>query len=328
MLSDSDLDMSHANPSFKKPTRSVHLEEVTIPVDGCTLSGLIGRPGKRKRAGVQGIVLVHGFAAEKRENGLFEHIAAKLVVEGYTVLLYDWRGLGDSKGDFSSTSLETHEKDFRFVAKWFEDHERLTPASTCALGFSLGATLVGLSLKNGLSFGRLIFLSPAIRPALNMWPRYDTPEIKSEVSSKGYFLKNEVRVGQGMLDSLRTTDLGTTALDCHVPLLACHGTSDSRIPVSTTREAFECVAKSAVRFVEFKNASHSFQPKQQHWDRLADVIAKWLGTEKAMIRGKSRQVYPRELVSQRPQASPAKPALGVRSRSVAGTSSREDSVLH
>lgn len=268
-----------------------HWESVRIRTgDGTCLSGFLGAPYQSKRTAFKAVVLVHGFAAEKTENGLFTETGELLLRSGHTVLMYDWRGLGESDGDFSQTTLSEHTSDFRTVVGWLGRVCGLDSTRLCAVGFSLGAALVAQALKGGLALGASSFWSPAVRPRLSMWPRYNTPELKSELKANGFILKpdNKVRLGPGILDSLRKTDLGPTAFSLGIPLLVCHGTDDSRIPIEHTRQVFSRCKHESVTFAEFAGASHSFRPAQEQRSRLYDLFMRWLSDEG--LRSERKQI--------------------------------------
>jgi uncharacterized protein len=222
-------------------------------------------------------VFVHGFCGNRQENGLFEALADECAARGIHAVLYDWRGLGDSEGDFKETSLDDHVDDFRHVLRWCrtlaDDVESLS-----AVGFSLGAAIIGSVLREESPLDSVAYLSPAVRPRLSMWPRYDKPEIHRELDAHGCVKKpdSDVVLGRRILASLETTDLGRSAFALQVPLLVCHGSADTRIDCSHTRELVEAVPRRAVEYREFRGASHSFRPDDRHWKRLSSVVGGWL----------------------------------------------------
>ena len=273
------------------PREGCPWQSVRIPVaEGACLSGFLGRPQRPRRTPLEAVVLVHGFAAEKTENGLFTEVGERLLRSGYTVLLYDWRGLGESDGDFSHTSLGEHTADFRTVVDWLGSVCGLASTRLCAVGFSLGAALVIQALKDGLTLGASSFWSPAVRPRLSMWPRYNTPELKSELKANGFILKPETKVqlGSQILGSLKDTDLGLTAFSLGIPLLVCHGTDDTRIPIRHTRQVVKRCQQDRVMFAEFVGASHSFRPTQEQRSNLYDLFLRWLSDEG--FRSESRRL--------------------------------------
>ncbi len=250
-----------------------------IPVaSDVVLAGLLGRPRSVVSNDIGRVILVHGFAAEKTENGLFSDVATDLMRKGYFVLAYDWRGLGESTGSFVTANLEQHVEDFQRVAEWFCHCTGVSVSKTCAIGFSLGAIVVAMSMKRGLRFADNSYWSPALRPAVSMWPRYDTNALRRQLAANGFISKPEtqVQIGEAILDSLHGTDLGRSALEFDIPILICHGTGDDRIPIGDTREAFDAAPRSNVRFAEFSGASHSFRPETQHWSKLKQLLLLWL----------------------------------------------------
>lgn len=273
------------------------LDEVQIPTsDGVLLAGAIGKPTKARKREFPVVVMVHGFCGERTENGLFSELTHALLRRGYFVVLYDWRGLRESSGDFSNTSLEKHAEDFRSVVEWAESRFNVKRTRMCAIGFSLGATLIAMATGSGLQLGAAAFLSPAIRPCASMWPRYDTSAFRKQLREKGFIIKPETgtRLGRPILRSLRKTDLGASAFTLGLPLLVCHGTLDVRIPFETTRETFAGLGPDVnVYFAEFRGASHSFRPQAKYWNDLVALVCAWLDEADLRTKRTHKVLVPR-----------------------------------
>lgn len=112
-----------------------------------------------------------------------------------------------------------------------------------------------------------------------MWPRYDIPEIWQQIEERGVAQKpgSDTLVGRPIVESLRDTDLGTKAFVLRVPLLVCHGTADSRIDISHSRElAARVPPGQTFRYTEYDGASHSFRPPEIHWEPLSQEFTTWL----------------------------------------------------
>lgn len=255
-----------------------------IPADrGARLSAEVWPVAGRETKGV--VVFVHGFCGNRSENGLFDALAAGCTERGLAAVLYDWRGLGTSEGDFPTTSLDDHVADFQHVLKWTATQFGSDTRALSAIGFSLGAAIIGSALRrrNQRSLRSLVYLSPAVRPRISMWPRYDTPDIRRELKSRGVVEKpgSSVLLGQPILDSLQKTDLGERAFDVYSPLLVCHGSADTRIDCRHTRDLVALqsrrrAAPDTFRYEEFRGASHSFRPDEAHWRRLASTVSRFL----------------------------------------------------
>lgn len=275
------------------------LRECNIKMpDGCVISALHGRPKTQTTNSLRAAILVHGFAAERTENGLFVEAATHLLSQGYLVLAYDWRGLGKSAGDFSNSVLDTHVEDFRSIVQWLAWHSKIPTQQFCAIGFSLGAALIAKAIGEGQELGSAVFWSPATRPSLFMWPRYNTKENIRSLSSSGFIIKpgSKVKLGRRLLQSLRETDLGERSFDLGLPLLVCHGSKDLRIPVHASRQSFDCITDkdiARVCYAEFVGASHSFRPKRFRRE-LIELLLQWLGDSSLRETHSQKRVFPQE----------------------------------
>ena len=245
--------------------------------DGTKLSAEVYEPQPEKTRGA--IIFVHGFGGNKGENGLFHALAGRCVEEGFAAVLYDWRGIAESDGDFPSSTLEDHKSDFERVVEWAKSEFATRLGSLHAVGFSLGAAVIGLSLRQQHTLTSVVYLSPASRPRQSMWPRYE--ELWGEVEIGGVIEKpgSDVLLGRPILESLRDTDLGPEAFDLKVPLLVCHGTADARVDYTHTEELLltRLDSERNFRHIKFDGASHSFRPVDRCWDRLGDDLAAWFG---------------------------------------------------
>ncbi len=240
--------------------------------DGVRLSGLVFSPHEKDVSPERIAVFVHGFAGNKSENGLFTDAAVELIKHKYHVITYDWRGCGQSEGDFGTTSIEKHVEDFLAVWKWlqgqFKDVQQID-----AVGFSLGAAILTLAYKNKVPIRRLVFLSPALRPAIDMWPRYQ--ELYEDVELTGYVQKpgSSIVLGEAILDSLRVTDLLEETGSLNMPILVCHGTNDDRIPIQHTRDLVNHLPNAD--FQVFDGASHSYNPADKYREQVLHSIQNW-----------------------------------------------------
>ncbi len=258
-------------------TDALQRRDVEIPTasGGFTLSASLLYPSKRTN---RAVVLVHGFGAEKTENGLFDPIAKALANQGMLVVQYDWRGLGGSSGHFGETSLEQHVDDLFSVQRWTQAQWGKDRLALSALGFSLGAGILTMAVAQGLPLSSAVFVSPAIRLQHDMWPRYSGllekilgREMKT-VLKPARFVGNPVWLGLPILSSLQN-DLSGYLESLTIPVLACHGTEDARISINSTRALFGNAA-APWSYREFPGASHSFR-SEDHRGELVSVICDW-----------------------------------------------------
>ncbi len=262
------------------PPSKIQKKKVWINTDdGISLAAEIGKPNTGQFRGV--VLFVHGFGGNKYENGLFTLLMEHCVSAGYRTLVYDWRGIGDSEGEFHSSVIKQHALDFNRVVRWASSNLGGPDKPIHAVGFSLGAALVGLTLPINTDLSRIVYLSPAVRPRISMWPRYsyENKKLWRSIERKGLVQKpgSKVLLGKKILESLRETDLGDRAFDIDVPLLVCHGAEDTCISCSHSQSLVRNrKANSEFKYREFEGASHSFRPDRSNWPKIASEISDWI----------------------------------------------------
>jgi alpha-beta hydrolase superfamily lysophospholipase len=256
------------------------VQEVTIRVEGATLAASLIRPRSNPEGGSRGgVFLLHGFAAERTENGLFLELADALAGGGFTVLTYDGRGLGGSRQgvEFHETGLHEHVGDVVAVARWFARTINTSVEALSAVAFSLGAALLLTARKEGLRLRASALLSPALRIHEDMWLRYR--DMFSGPAAPTCVPKPDtgVLIGKRFVDALARLDLTEDVCAVGWPMLLCHGTLDTRIPFATTKAVAHNCAKWSTpgRFVPFEGASHSFRPDETHRARLGELLTGW-----------------------------------------------------
>jgi pimeloyl-ACP methyl ester carboxylesterase len=75
-------------------------QTVRIPSDSLTLVGTLALPA---RTPAPAVVLLHGSEPGRRDNAFFRAVRTRLVADGWAVLTYDRRGVGESGGAYTET---------------------------------------------------------------------------------------------------------------------------------------------------------------------------------------------------------------------------------
>lgn len=132
---------------------------------GEPLFGVIHEPSGDRNG--SGFVFCHPFGEEKLwAHRVFVSYARELADAGYTVLRFDYRGNGDSGGDFSHSSIQTGLADIRTAV------DRLREAAGVAtvglLGLRLGASMASLVADRASDIDRLVLWAPVIDGAAYM----------------------------------------------------------------------------------------------------------------------------------------------------------------
>lgn len=219
------------------------------------------------------LILVHGFAGNKDENGLFIEAEDYFSSKGLNTFRFDLEGAGESEGDFKETTLKKQESDLESAISHII---ALYPSIKIGVvGFSLGASIAVLNNNPKIDF--YIFWSPALYPASNMFPRYNTSEILGELHEKGYVQKGNLKVGTKIIDDFKACDLEKDIKNLTKPVLLVHGTKDPRINYQSTIKAKPLFPNSSLEIIE--GANHSYKENSQHRKILFDKTYEWLQSQ-------------------------------------------------
>ena len=94
------------------------------------------------------VIVCHGFS-DKKET--LEYYYLPLAYQGYTILVYDARGTGESKKVGKRSQFIKRIDDFKKIVSWIENNSKLKSYRIFAAGFSIGAITVlcgGFSSEN------------------------------------------------------------------------------------------------------------------------------------------------------------------------------------
>ena len=139
-------------------------------VDGQRLYGMLHTPDAAPPAqGWPSVALLHGFTGNKLEGHRnFVLLARRLASVGVACLRFDFRGSGESQGDFSEMTISREVQDTVAAAEYLRNQPHLDPERVMLLGFSMGAMVASLALAE-VRPHRLALWSPALP---ELWLRH------------------------------------------------------------------------------------------------------------------------------------------------------------
>lgn len=119
------------------------------------------------------VLLVGPFASERQNSYLpWVRWARYLAAKGIEVLRYDYRGVGESLGQFEEMTFEDWSHDLRLLGEWYAKRE---PALPLVLhGLEIGAILASKCFYEGMGDAMLLWSPPAsanqaLRSTLLRW---------------------------------------------------------------------------------------------------------------------------------------------------------------
>lgn len=241
--------------------------------DNISICGILTLPLNVKKPPV--VILAHGFCGNKNENGFFVQAATNFYKHGYAVLRFDFRGCGDSEGEFEKVRLRDKQRDLLATVQFIKSKsDELDCDNIAFVGFSLGATL-GL-LANISDIKTFAFWSPAFSPRNDMYPRYMNDQVLEEIDRYGYFTKSNLKVSKYFLEDLATCDTTDIIENFHKPILVIHGKKDQRISWQSSEAAFNKIKDKHNKLIKYiDEGSHSFKENLHNRLEVINSTINW-----------------------------------------------------
>lgn len=236
-------------------------ETVTLVNQGEKIFGVLHRPIQTDTK-TPAVLICSGFAGNKAGKfRLFVRLAQELAKMGIATLRFDYRGAGDSEGDYKDLTLEGNVSDALTCLKFLADDVQIDHSRIGILGRSLGGVVSILTAKRYQNIKSLVLWAPVFNS--NHWKalwdsfqsnRLDTSQ-KQEVQSlpagipNACFLKEFFQLKlQEELSYLK-----------EVPLLHIHAEQD--VVVSGEHEQAYRQERHLLensRFIKLANSDHDF----------------------------------------------------------------------
>lgn len=203
-----------------------------------------------------GSIMCHGFTGHKAEtHRLFVDAARDFTRNGLAVLRFDFRGSGDSGGEFHEMTVSREIEDARAALDFLASRPEVDPARLGVLGLSLGGC-VAACLAGTDERVRALVLWAAVG---HMERTFDglAPEFTGDVlDMTGWPL------GRGFLDDLPNIQ-PLKQLENYVgPSLVVHGSNDETVPPSDASD-YRLALGGHCRLHMVEGADHVFSTLRQ-----------------------------------------------------------------
>ena len=116
-------------------------QKIGFHSDGVQIAGVLFEPEAAADKSCPAVVLCQGMVGVK-EYFWFPHIARRLVELGCVALIWDFRGVGESEGEYGKLYPLEQADDIRNALTYLETNRKVDPDRLALLGFSFGAGMV------------------------------------------------------------------------------------------------------------------------------------------------------------------------------------------
>jgi pimeloyl-ACP methyl ester carboxylesterase len=147
-----------------QPIRNPTDTNVIIPGPGFNLAGTLTMPPGVGRLRYPSVVLVAGSGQIERDEvvagiPIFAQLAGSLAQQGFIVLRYDKRGVGQSGGRTERVTLQDYADDLTTAVKWLSGRQDVDPQRIAVAGHSEGGAVGMLAASRDKRIARLILMA-------------------------------------------------------------------------------------------------------------------------------------------------------------------------
>jgi hypothetical protein len=147
-----------------QPVRNPNDSDVIIPAPGFSLAGTLTVPAGVTKLKLPAIVLVAGSGSIDRDEvvagvAIFAQLARGLSDQGFLVLRYDKRGVGQSGGRNERVTLDDYADDLITTVKWLAKRPDVDPKRIAVAGHSEGGAVAMLAAAREKQIASLILIA-------------------------------------------------------------------------------------------------------------------------------------------------------------------------
>lgn len=215
------------------------------------------------------VIMCHGLAGHKiGKNKLYVLLSEKLAELGIASLRFDFRGSGDSEGDFIDMTISGEVSDAVEALDYLVQASGIDSSSLGIFGRSLGGIIAILAAEQTLAFKGIAIWASAFHAQEwhKMWEDKQK-ELEHLKEKPKAFRYNGTLINEVFLEEFFTLNLEDhlKRID-HLPLLHMHGEMDEVVHISHV-DCFEKIrqsAKAETKVIRLPNSDHDFtHPEEQ-----------------------------------------------------------------
>jgi putative redox protein len=235
------------------------------------LTGLF-QPGRQPVPG--GVLVCHCFTCSK-DYKVLSWLSRSLSELGYSVLRFDFAGLGESEGDFRETSLSTDVLDVAAAASWMAD-QGAAPAGL--IGHSMGGAAAIQAATRLKSVRSVVTMGTSYRVGwrIRQLLRPADMDVLEREGETGIVINDRIYpVTREFMQDLESHSVLNTVSSWTKALLVVHGTADSVVPMADAEKLFE-MARQPKAFWGIPDGGHLLDRQKDQITQLAEIVAGWI----------------------------------------------------
>lgn len=253
-------------------------ECISFELSGQKMFGILHRPLSVKAA--PAVLFCHGFAGNKSGRyRIYVSLAEKLAQNGIASLRFDFRGSGDSEGDFHSMTINSEVEDTLLGLKILRKTAGIDNQRIGVLGNSFGGAIAVLTAHRDRHVKSLALLAPLFnseswRMRWHSLTEGMTPEASQQAISKTL---GGQAPGKAFYPDFFQLNLEPALKDLEAtPLLHVHSVRDERVTIDHAKhyEACRQEASADTRWIRLQECDHDFADLKER-SLVIEEVSKW-----------------------------------------------------
>jgi hypothetical protein len=253
--------------------------KVKFKNEGQKIVGVLHIPNKQNPPV---IIMCHGFTGVKGDvHYKFYKAAKKFCKNGFAVLRFDFRGSGESEGEFVNVNVSSEVSDLKAAIGFMQKqgYKRIG-----VIGLSLGGAIAIIG------YDRRIKAMVLWNPVTNLRETFvDSGFIQKEnvqkLEKSGFVIfrdertGKEFKIGKKFWKEIETLDISKYLKMIRCPVLILHGNKDTIVPLSQSENAMKIIGSKIKELRIIDGAEHGFHElpyEKQVIDLTLNWFNKWL----------------------------------------------------
>lgn len=253
---------------------------VVIDNKGQKIFGVLHKPFTKSVAKYPAVLICHGFAGNKvGKHRIYVSLAEKLASAGIASLRIDFRGCGDSEGNFSEMTLEGEVSDALCGLNFLESHPDLDAARLGLVGCSFGAA-VGVIAASRYPSIKSLTLYAALYSSnqwLKQWQALQANQAGENAQKDMQRITEGNIPGKAFFEEFFKLNLEPHLASLqHVPMLHIHSILDEKVSIEQAENYLRCRqgALGETKSVRLQKSDHEFSNVEER-KFVIDETAQW-----------------------------------------------------
>jgi len=224
-----------------------------------------------------GVVCCHGFGGQKCEpNFIFVRLSRRLAKEGIASLRLDFRGSGESEGEFEHTTVRGQVSDARAALAQLKKIARVDSKRLGIVGLSFGGLVAALTAAREPSLKSVVLWGAVARPQ-KVFAANAPPASAASLRKTGRVDIGGLYVGAPLVEEIRHIDAPAEIAKSRASVLIVHAASDEMVPFVNSTDYLRAAKSRGIRAerISIKGADHLFSSVPWR-DAVVEATVDWL----------------------------------------------------